>query len=162
MTEIRAIRPQELEFIPRLIPNQQELFLLYPDGEFPLTLQQLKALYEKRFEFTVILENGDIAGFANLYGHKPEEYAFIGTLFIVPEYRRRGLGRVLMQYMIKAAFEKYRLPEVRLSVFMLNQSALSLYQRLGFKVYDREQRLDPAGKPLELLHMMLKKSNPVS
>jgi ribosomal protein S18 acetylase RimI-like enzyme len=162
MTEIRAIRPQELELISRLVPNQQELFLLYPEGEFPLTLQQLNALYDRRFEFTVIRENSDIAGFANMYGHKPGQYAFIGTLFIAPEYRRRGLGSVLMRYMIKAAFEKYQLPEVRLSVFADNPAARALYRRLGFEVYDQEQRLDPAGKTVELLHMVLKNTPRVS
>lgn len=159
MTEIRAIRPEELATIPRLIPNRQELFLVYPKGQFPFSLAQVKKLYQQRFEFTVVCEDGIIAGFANLYDLKPSQYAFIGNLFIIPEYRRKGLGKVLMQYMIKAVFEKYRLPEVRLSVFSGNQPAVVLYKDFGFTLYDQEQYTDPEGHVVQLLHMKLTNPN---
>ena len=155
MIEIRAIRPEELEIISRLIPTRQELFLVYPKGQFPFSLSQVKKLYQQRFEFTVICEDDTIDGFANLYDLKPSKFAFIGNLFIVPEYRCKGLGKVLMQYMIKAIFEKYRLPEARLSVFSGNQPAMALYREFGFELYDQEQSIDPEGHVVKLLHMKL-------
>ncbi|MGD8560262.1 MAG: GNAT family N-acetyltransferase [Gammaproteobacteria bacterium] len=159
MTQIRAIHPEELKWIPPLIPDRDELFRVYPAGHYPFTHEQVQQLYSDRFEFTVICEDNNIVGFANLYDCIQGQYAFIGNLFIAPDYRGHGLGTVLLQYMIKAAFEKYRLPEVRLSVFADNTNALALYTRFGFRVYDNEERVDPQGSTVKLLHMKLAKSD---
>lgn len=144
-----------MEAIPGLFASPQELFLVYPRGQFPFTLQQALKLYEERFEFTVLCDGDTIAGFANLYDRKQNDYAFIGNVFIVPAYRRQGMGKLLLTYMIKAAFEKYRLREVRLSVFADNPSAVALYQQFGFREYAREQRMDPDSQPKTLIHMRL-------
>lgn len=160
MIEIHAAVPADLDAIPPMFSSPAELFLVYPKGQFPFTLEQVRQLYNERFEFTVICDGATIIGFANLYDRQQHDYAFIGNVFIIPEYRQRGLGRLLLTYMIKAAFEKYRLREVRLSVFSDNGPAIALYQSFGFSELARESRLDPENQPKILVHMKLANSEP--
>lgn len=155
MIEIRAAVPADLETITGLLTSPQELFLVYPRGRFPFTLPQALKLYQERFEFTVICDGDTIAGFANLYDRKQNDSAFIGNVFIAPAYRRQGMGKLLLTYMIKAAFEKYHLAEVRLSVFADNSPAIALYHAFGFHEYAREHRMDPDNELKTLLHMRL-------
>ena len=155
MIEIRAATPQDLDPISRIIPNQHELFLVYPRGRYPFTVDQVQQLFDERFEFTVVCDANKIIGFANLYDRMQDKYAFIGNVFICPDYRGQGLGKLVLQYMIKAAFEKYRFAEVRLSVFADNNPAINLYERYGFREYSQEQRTDPNNDTKVLLHMSL-------
>ncbi|WP_455220253.1 N-acetyltransferase family protein [Kaarinaea lacus] len=155
MIEIRPAVLDDLVTITQLLTTPDELFLVYPNGRFPFTIPQAQKLYNERFEFTVLSDGDTIAGFANLYDRQQDDHAFIGNVFIAPEYRRQGLGKLLLTYMIKAAFEKYRLREVRLSVFSDNAPAIALYQSFGFRKYSSEQRLDPNNQTRTLVHMKL-------
>jgi len=155
MIQIRPVVAEDLEAIIGLIPDENELFLVYPAGHFPFTLEQAADLFKERFEFNVVTINARIVGFANLYNYHPGEYAFIGNVFIMPECRGQGLGKVMLQYMIKAAFEKYHLPQVRLSVFADNSRAIELYKSAGFESYADESRTDPHNQAKTLVHMAL-------
>jgi len=155
MIEIRAAEPDDLPAVTQLLTSRDELFLVYPKGHFPFTLAQARYLYNERFEFTVLCDSDTIIGFGNLYDRQRDDYAFIGNVFIAPEYRQQGMGKLLLTYMIKAAFEKYRLREVRLSVFADNQPAIALYQSFGFREYAREERIDSDHQAKILLHMKL-------
>ena len=155
MIEIRAATPEDLEPISRIIPDQDELFLVYPKGRYPFTVSQVQQLYNERFEFTVVYDGDKLVGFANLYDRLQDQYAFIGNVFVHPDYRGQGLGKLVLQYMIKAAFEKYRFAEVRLSVFAGNKVAIKLYEQHGFRKYSQEQRTDPNDDRKTLLHMSL-------
>jgi ribosomal protein S18 acetylase RimI-like enzyme len=59
-------------------------------------------------------------------------HAHLFLLYVVPEYRRRGVGKALMQYgetWAKARGDK----QIGLQVFANNTPALSLYEQLGFQ-----------------------------
>ena len=155
MIEIRAATTDDLLPISRIIPNQYELFRVYPKGQYPFTLQQVEQLYDERFEFTVVCDEDNIIGFANLYDREQDQYAYIGNVFIRPDCRGKGLGKLVLQYMIQAVFEKYHFAEARLSVFADNQPAINLYRQYGFKEFSQEQRTDPNNDKKILLHMSL-------
>ncbi len=60
-----------------------------------------------------------------------ERYAHIFLIFVHPEHRRRGIGQRLMQ--IAENWAKARGDrQIGLQVFISNQLALNLYQRLGY------------------------------
>ena len=155
MIEIRPATPDDLVTITDLLTTPDELFLVYPKGRFPFTISQTQRLFSERFEFTVLCDGEKIAGFANLYNRQQNEHAFIGNVFIAPEYRHQGLGKLLLNYMIKAVFVKYRLQEARLSVFSDNMPAIALYESSGFQAYSSEQRLDRKNQTRTLVHMKL-------
>jgi ribosomal-protein-alanine N-acetyltransferase len=63
-----------------------------------------------------------------------------------PDYRRQGLGRHLLTFLLILAEEK-RISTVLLEVRPSNQAALALYQSLGFKVlYRRPGYYEPEGE----------------
>jgi ribosomal-protein-alanine N-acetyltransferase len=65
-----------------------------------------------------------------------EGRAWITTVGVIPEYRRRGIGEALILACEQALTE----PEVRLSVRVSNQGAIRLYDRLGYQTVERWRR----------------------
>jgi putative acetyltransferase len=81
-----------------------------------------------------------VIGFMGLAGHQLE------SLFLVPEFHRRGGGRCLVQhaYALKG--------ELTVDVNEQNTAAVSFYKACGFVVEHRSE-LDETGRPYPLLHM---------
>ena len=80
---------------------------------------------------------------------------FIGTssnniemLFIDPQFRAKGIGRILTDF----AITELKIRNV--DVNEQNIQALRFYQRLGFKI-DKRSELDGQGKPYPILHLNL-------
>ena len=83
-----------------------------------------------------------IAGFCGVHDGNIE------MLFIAPEARGSGVGRLLVAYAINRQGAR------RVDVNEQNAQALGFYQHLGFGVTGRSP-LDGQGKPYPLLHMAL-------
>ena len=69
-------------------------------------------------------------------------------LFIIPEQRGKGLGKILLSLGI----EKYGVKEI--TVNEQNPQAKGFYEHLGFEVYKRTDN-DEQGDPYPLLYMRL-------
>ncbi|BBD60324.1 GCN5-related N-acetyltransferase [Nostoc sp. HK-01] len=61
-----------------------------------------------------------------------DRHAHIFLLYVIPEHRRRGIGKALMQYLEKWATERGD-RQIGLQVFESNQPALNLYNQLGYQ-----------------------------
>ena len=59
-------------------------------------------------------------------------YWWIQSMFIIPEYRGKGLANLLLQA-IKEAAKKEKVIELRLYVHDQNDRAIRAYQKLGFR-----------------------------
>ena len=153
--ELREATTQDFEAIVRLVPTQDELFLVYPRGKHPFTVEQVQSLAESRKELTVAVENEMVVGFGNLYDVERDKWAFIGNVVVAREFRSRGIGRLLVSHMIRKAFDKYGVSEARISVFNDNTPALLLYAGMNFKPYAVEERTSPSGMRVGLIHMRL-------
>ena len=84
----------------------------------------------------------EIAGFCGVHDGNIE------MLFIAPEARGSGVGRLLVAHAIQRQGAR------RVDVNEQNAQALGFYQHLGFEVTGRSP-LDGQGKPYPLLHMAL-------
>lgn len=153
--EMRTATPLDYDAIVRLVPSQEELYRVYPMGKYPFTVSQLEELAQVRKELTVVVDKGAVVAFANLYDLEPQQWVFIGNVVVASKYRGKGLGRSLVTHMVHAAFDNYAVPEVRISVFSENTPALLLYAKLGFTPYVMEERQDPGGRRVALIHMKL-------
>lgn len=153
MREIREAREKDFEGISSLIESKEELFWVYPNGEYPFTASQVRKLSIERTELTVVTDGKAIIGFANFYNLEPNKVAFIGNVVIDKRHRGKGLGKELMSYMLVKAMEKYHLAEVRISVFNDNKPALLLYTAFGFLPYAIDERRSPKGVRNALIHM---------
>ena len=156
--ELREATTHDFEAIVRLVPTQDELFLVYPKGKHPFTADQVQSLAESRKELTVAVEREAVIGFANLYDVEQDKWAFVGNVVVAKEFRKQGIGRLLVSHMIQKAFDKYGVNEARISVFNDNTPALLLYAGMNFKPYAVEERTNPSGMRVGLIHMRLGKN----
>ncbi|WP_345986339.1 GNAT family N-acetyltransferase [Sulfurimonas sp. HSL-1656] len=156
--ELREATPLDFGAIAQLVPTLDELFRVYPKGTHPFTVDQVRFLAASREELTVAVEGGKVIGFANLYNIEQGHYAFIGNVVVAKEFRGQGVGRLLVSHMTRQAFDKYDVHEVRISVFNDNTAALLLYARMHFKPYAVEERINPSGMRVGLIHMGLERS----
>lgn len=104
----------------------------------PLILNQ----YLDAVNLYCVRDNGNIKGFIGL-----SEDA-IEMLFIHPDTRGRGIGKLLAEMAIK---EK---GIAKVDVNEDNAQAIGFYQKLGFTTVSRSE-VDGLGKPYPLLHMEL-------
>lgn len=153
--KLREATPSDYEAIVRLVPTREELFLVYPGGKHPFTVEQLHSLAAVRQELTVACQGKEIVAFADLYNVEPGKWAFIGNVVVARDFRGQGLGRKLVTHMVRQAFDQYKVREARISVFNDNTPALLLYAGMHFEPYAVEERVDPIGKRVGLIHMRL-------
>jgi putative acetyltransferase len=98
-------------------------------------------------EFWVLCaDSGAVMGFMGMSGSKME------SLFLAPEFHRRGGGRRLVRH----AQELYG--ELTVDVNEQNPAACRFYESCGFVVEGRSE-VDDAGRPYPLLHMRLAAPN---
>jgi putative acetyltransferase len=94
-------------------------------------------------EFWVSCDDaGPIVGFMGMAGSKME------SLFLAPEFHRRGAGRQMVQH-AQALYG-----ELTVDVNEQNAAAVGFYTACGFVVEGRSE-LDDQGRPYPLLHMRL-------
>jgi putative acetyltransferase len=109
-------------------------------GMLPLVRDYLAS---REPEFWILCDDsGTIMGFMGMSGNKME------SLFLVPEFHRRGGGRRLVRH------AQTLHSELTVDVNEQNLAARSFYEACGFVVEGRSER-DDQGRPYPLLHMRL-------
>lgn len=114
-------------FCKQLIDNYEDVATIDYD-------RVLKWVYRKIEnaigEYTVIYAGQKKAGYYHFYRNEDGGYE-IDDLYIFPEYQNQGIGSEV----IRTCCESVEAP-VMLYVFVKNERAVSLYQRLGFNVIE--------------------------
>ena len=73
-----------------------------------------------------------MVGFIGIDLRRDQGVAWIATLAVHPQYRRRGIGSKLLEI----GENKITLPRIRLSVRQSNHPAIALYERFGYQQVD--------------------------
>ena len=81
-----------------------------------------------------------MAGFARLNSPKKQHKALIWGVYVKTEWRRRGIGRLLLSEIVERAKATPGVEQILLSVATEQTAARKLYESLGFEVYGREPR----------------------
>ena len=126
MTDHFVIAPMRQWHIKELTYVERSCF---PD---PWTLEGLSAeLQNPVARFFVALDHQKVVGYAGMYSVAGE--GDIAKVAVLPEYRRKGIGRALVSTLIYLA-QQERLAFLTLEVRKSNQAAAELYQGLGFRL----------------------------
>lgn len=105
--------------------------------------QQMETQYLAAVELRACQnQQGHYVGFVGVAANRVE------MLFVAPEWQRKGVGRLLLDY----ALTKMGVTE--LDVNEQNPQALAFYQKMGFVVKGRSA-MDGQGRPYPLLHLHL-------
>jgi ribosomal protein S18 acetylase RimI-like enzyme len=146
-------RPATLNDLPVLAEFLQ--LLVNAERPFDITLQagdliyyDLKELIENDNSELMVLEAaGKLVGcgYAQIRPAKPyliyKEYAHLGFMFVLPEYRGQGLNQQLIEALMTWVRSK-GMTEVRLQVYTENNAAVRAYEKVGFKQILTEMRYE--------------------
>ena len=151
----RPVRAEDVLAICNFPQTPEELFFMFPKGQYPLTDAQLLASIAQRSDSTVVEENGCVIGFANFYRFEREGVCAIGNVIVAPRARGKGVAKFLVATMVGLAVDRHQASEVQISCFNENTAGLLLYPQLGFVPFGIEERLSPDGRRVALLNMRL-------
>ena len=72
---------------------------------------------------------------------KHEKHAYLGFMYVLPDFRGKGLNKLIMAQLKSWAAER-GLTELRLTVYAENLPAIKAYEKAGFKSLITEMRLN--------------------
>lgn len=118
---------------------------IVPDSELDsLNLESLTdqwkhnlSIADSRSGTFIVMESTTVIGYSRFYPSvDPDDdqarVATIGSMYVDPDYQRRGVGRELMRAVLDAA-KKCNYTEMTLHVLATNQRAREFYEILGWK-----------------------------
>lgn len=118
-----------------------EHFTLPSESNANLWLDYLRSeIIERRGFLLGAFDETKLVGFAAAsYARRfpmqvSERMGTINDLFVLPKYRRKGIGSKLVVDCLKK-MESGDVDSVRINLVSGNESALALYQKVGFEVY---------------------------
>ena len=150
MNEIR-IRKATPDDLGQLLVFEQDLIkterpfdpTVKPD---PVNYYDLKAmLTSPHIEVAVAEINNTIiaSGYARIDKSKPflkhENHAYLGFMYVLPEYRGKGINKQIIDSLKKWAASQ-NISEFRLEVYYDNDPAIKAYEKIGFSRYMLEMR----------------------
>ena len=152
MSEVK-IRKASLVDLEQLLGFEQDLIkaerpfdpTLKPD---PINYYDLKSLLTSPLAEVLVAEadNKVIAsGYARIDKSKPflkhTTHAYLGFMYVLPEYRGQGINKQIMDALKDWAVSK-NITEFRLEVYYDNISAIKAYEKIGFSKYILEMRFN--------------------
>ena len=97
-----------------------------------------------------------VAGLYHEHYKKLAHKGEIGSVYVKPQYRNRGIAKMLLSEIFETAKNAGDIKHINLSVSTSNEPAIKLYKSLGFVVYGTEPNtLNVGGKYYDEYHMQL-------
>ena len=152
-TEFRGLQSEDLEAISSFPVSSEELFYMFPEAEWPLSPEQIKALAAQRKDPTVLVYGGLVAGYGNFMDCRPQESCSVGNIVVGPGFRRLGIGTALLEHMAEKARQEYGAAKLRAACFNADAAGLLFFQKKGFKPVDMEVQQDPNGREVVLFKL---------
>ncbi|WP_419869820.1 GNAT family N-acetyltransferase [Chryseobacterium sp. CT-SW4] len=130
--------PILLEFEQGVVSAERPFNLTLTEGE--IHYYDLNSLMESPDSVLMVAEeNGEVfaSGYATIKNkEKPyynfEQYAYLGFMFVKPEYRGKGINQLILEHLTEWCKTK-GISEVRLEVYDRNESAVRAYEKAGFE-----------------------------
>ncbi len=104
----------------------------------PVTYYDLEDLIQRKDAqvlVAVISEEVVGSGYASIKNSvpyfKPEQYAYLGFMYVLPQHRGNGINGRITEKLIEWA-ERQNLSEIQLDVYAENDSAVKAYHKMGF------------------------------
>lgn len=147
------IRTAVIEDLPILLEFEQGIILAERPYDTTLknehiTYYDIKALMESEdAEVVVAIIENEIIGSAYIKIKeaqsflKHSHYAYLGFMFIKPDYRGLGINKKIIDELKKWSLSK-NINELRLDVYSDNHTAIKAYEKAGFKNHLINMRIE--------------------
>ncbi len=114
----------------------------------PISYYDLKKLIESEDTQVLVVTNGDeivASGYARIKAARHyldhELYSYLGFMYTSPNFRGKGINKIIIDALKKWSAAK-GLKEIRLTVYDENRDAIRAYEKVGFKKFIIEMRLE--------------------
>jgi ribosomal protein S18 acetylase RimI-like enzyme len=134
------------------LPRDPEAFGSSAEEHQSLSREQVRARLgsgEGEFFVAGAIDGGcllGMAGFSREKGPKKRHKAWVWGVYVTPEKRRAGLGRRIMDAVLKRGAAIEGVEQVLLSVAHTQAAASALYRALGFQWFGCEPRASKVGE----------------
>lgn len=138
----RALRLYALQASPEAFGRTVEEEEKFSDEEITARLHPLYNI-PQRFVVGAWSTDKQLVGMVGFFREEAVKSWHKGTIwgmFVHPEYRRHGIGRMLMQGILQRIVWLGGVERVNLCVNSANEPARSLYESLGFAVFGTERK----------------------
>ena len=116
-------------------------FLTFQGSEFNKTIEEEQAIIEqhklaKNRIFILAILNNEIIGILNVNSSQKKRLKHVGEfgISVLKAHWSKGVGGLLMKYMIDWAKESGIIRKLNLKVLVANDAAIKLYKKFGFEV----------------------------
>ncbi len=147
---IRTATPEDLDLL-----YQFEQGVIAAERPFDPTLKSDPVHYYNLQEMIaaahielVVAETGNTivgSGYARIEQSKPylqhEQYAYLGFMYVMPEYRGRGINQQIIAVLKKWVLAQ-NITEIQLDVYFNNINAIKAYEKAGFSKHMVSMRLN--------------------
>ena len=144
MVKIRKARQEELLKIGRLWGKFMAFnaefnssFRVKKKAPEIFSKEMIEKIQDSNCRLTVAEIDGELVGFCYSYiSHKPkyfklEKFGFVGDLYVEPQYRRQGVGRMLVLDTMEF-FSRRKVRQIELLVAVKNTGTIEFWESLGF------------------------------
>lgn len=131
----KRIRLEALKTDPTAFANSYADMVKRPDRDWQE--QMNKSLKKDHYFYRFALSGNEVVGMNGAYWSDKStinHVAEVFGVFVRPDYRRRGIGRQLMETVIDEIKAMGRFRKIKLGVNAQNLAALRLYQSCGLKI----------------------------
>jgi ribosomal protein S18 acetylase RimI-like enzyme len=108
------------------------------DGE-NLRVKITRILNDRQRGWIKAVDEGVVIGVvAIIYNYRRPQLGLIETLAVLPEFRRLGIGKKLVQFAMSKLFQN-GMETSLITTWETNEAALAMYEKLGFKMIMRKK-----------------------
>mgnify|MGYP001950184465 CR=1 FL=1 len=135
--------PLNTNIIAELIPDQDDLFLVWPKAKYPFDHGQWReSLNPEAGNVPFLIYDGDrLIGQAAIRKTDEEHKYSLSCLYIMPELRSKGLGQKMLALLEQYAKDRLGAEKLCLVVRTYNPRAQRCYLKCGFSEDSREGTL---------------------
>jgi RimJ/RimL family protein N-acetyltransferase len=117
------------------------------EGEFNISVEEERKILQEYNEaknamYIVAEENNQIVGLlqCSCKNKIKTKHTISLGISVDQEYRKRGIGRKMMEYLLDRAKNNKEIKRIELLVFETNENAIELYTKMGFEIEGRKRK----------------------
>ena len=143
LKDVKAVARLNLELMKH-VGKYDKIFKLHKNPLPMMEEWRRKGVYSFRQKLMVAEDNGRIIGYINATTkqrpkiYEVTEVGFISDIYVLPEYRRQGVSKLLLDPILKWLKSK-KLKYVNLFAVSENEVALKVWRKYKFKEFMKEK-----------------------